>query len=271
MPFETNEKELRNRIGNKMIRPTTIPQTLAELKIEQAIAREALRLAFIQHREFAVSLKGVQRQRTIADAFRQTGDDSLVQMMKLDLLVGSGGVLSHAPRRVQSMRMMIDAFAPEGVTELAVDSIFMMPHLGVLSVVNEVAATQVFERDCLIYLGTCVAARGSFDVKRSVMRVQFRLPDGTGVDETLSANQLRHFPLERGTPIQATLTPLQSDLDVGAGPGKPREATLQGGVVGLIIDTRGRPLQIPEDPNVRVPLLQTWVSALGEYPDAGGR
>ena len=41
--------------------------------------------------------------------------------------------------------------------------------------------------------------------------------------------------------------------------------------MGLIIDTRGRPLQIPEDPNVRVPLLQTWVSALGEYPDAGGR
>ena len=28
--------------------------------------------------------------------------------------------------------MMIDAFQPEGVTELAVDSIFMMPQLGVL-------------------------------------------------------------------------------------------------------------------------------------------
>ena len=270
VPFDTNEKELRNRIGNKMIRPTTIPQTLAELKIEQAIAREALRLAFIQHREFAVSLKGVQRQRTIADAFRQTGDDSLVQMMELDLLVGSGGVLSHAPRRVQSMRMMIDAFAPEGVTELAVDSIFMMPHLGVLSVVNEEAATQVFERDCLIYLGTCVAARGSFNVERSVLRVQLRLPDGTGVDETLAANQLRLIPLARGAPVSATLTPLQRDLDVGAGPGKPLETTLQGGVVGLIFDTRGRPLQIPEDPSVRVPLLQTWVSALGEYPDAGG-
>ncbi len=29
--------------------------------------------------------------------------------------------------------MMIDAFLPEGVTELAVDSIFMMPQLGVLA------------------------------------------------------------------------------------------------------------------------------------------
>ncbi|MBT8496512.1 MAG: glutamate mutase L, partial [Deltaproteobacteria bacterium] len=79
VPFELREEELRDRIGNKMIRPTTIPQTLDELKIEQAIAREALRLAFIQHKEFAVELRGVQQERTIADAFRQTGSgDTLV-------------------------------------------------------------------------------------------------------------------------------------------------------------------------------------------------
>lgn len=271
VPFDTNEKALRNRIGNKMIRPTTIPQTLEELKIEQAIAREALRLAFIQHREFAVGLKGVQRQRTIADAFRQVGDDSLVQMMSLNLMVGSGGVLSHAPRRSQSMRMMIDAFAPEGVTELAVDSIFMMPHLGVLSTVNELAATQVFERDCLIYLGTCVAPAGPCDPSRPMLRLQARLPDGAGIDREITGGQLVHIPLQRETPMKATLTPLQKELNVGAGPGKPLETTLQGGVVGIVIDTRGRPLQIPEDAAVRVPLLQKWVEALDEYPAAGAR
>ena len=81
--------------------------------------------------------------------------------MALDLLVGSGGVLSHAPRRGQSMLMMIDAFLVEGVTELAVDSIFMMPHLGVLSTIHPDAATEVFEKDCLVRLGTCVATVGA--------------------------------------------------------------------------------------------------------------
>ena len=57
--------------------------------------------------------------------------------------------------------MMIDAFEPEGFTELAKDSIFMMPHLGVLAQVHPQAALEVFERDCLIYLGTCVAAKGT--------------------------------------------------------------------------------------------------------------
>jgi uncharacterized protein (TIGR01319 family) len=270
VPFDIDEKGLRNRIGNKMIRPTTIPQTLEELKIEQAIAREALRLAFIQHKEFAVALKGVQKQRTIADAFRQTGQETLVQMMELDLVVGSGGVLSHAPRRVQSMRMMIDAFAPEGVTQLAVDSIFMMPHLGVLSTVNEEAATQVFEKDCLIYLGTCVAPIGPLDVNKPVLDVTLEVPStGERVSRTLDARELWRVEATHDDEVRAEITPRQSSLDVGAGPGKTLTTTLRGGVVGIVFDTRGRPIDIPADPAARVPLLKRWVADLGEYPEEG--
>ena len=108
VPLNIDEKELTNRIGNKMIRPTTVPQSLEELIIEQAIAREALRLSFIQHKEFAVRLKGIQQERTISDAFDQSASgETLVNMMNLDLLVGSGGVLSHAPRREQAARMLL--------------------------------------------------------------------------------------------------------------------------------------------------------------------
>ena len=161
VPFNIDMSELINRIGNKMIRPTTVPQSLEELFIEQAIAREALRLSFEQHKNFAVGLKGVQRERTISDAFEQsTSGKSLVNMMDLDLLVGSGGVLSHAPRREQSTKMLIDAFLPEGITQLAVDSIFMMPLLGVLANIDKdelkedasQAALEVFDNDCLNFV-----------------------------------------------------------------------------------------------------------------------
>ena len=53
VPFDMEESEVRNRIKNKMIRPTTIPQSLEELILEQALAREALRLAFEQHKSLA--------------------------------------------------------------------------------------------------------------------------------------------------------------------------------------------------------------------------
>ena len=157
-----------------MIRPTTIPQTLEELIIEQSIAREALRLSFIQHKKFAVSLKGIQQERTISDTFEQKiSGETLVNMNDLDMIVGSGGVLSHAPRREQSYRMLIDSFLPESITEIAVDSIFMMPQLGVLSSVHEEAALEVFNKDCLIRLGTCIAPVGTGNVGDVILDYSF--------------------------------------------------------------------------------------------------
>ena len=147
VPFDLNELQLRNQVKNKMIRPTSIPYSLEDLIFEQAVAREALRLSFDQHKSLAVGLKGVQKQRSISDIFSQTeAGSTLVNMMDCGLIIGSGGVLSHAPRRQQSALMMIDSFYPEGFTKLAVDSIFMMPHLGVLSEVHpEAAKTGFFE------------------------------------------------------------------------------------------------------------------------------
>ena len=69
LTFDIEESDIRNRIKNKMIRPTTIPQLLEDLKLEHAIAREALRLAFEQHKALAVGLKGVQKQREISETF----------------------------------------------------------------------------------------------------------------------------------------------------------------------------------------------------------
>jgi hypothetical protein len=266
VPFELDEAELRDRIGNKMIRPTTIPQTLDELKIEQAIAREALRLSFVQHKQFAVKLRGGQQERTISDAFDQDSTSTLVDMMRLDLLVGSGGVLSHAPRRTQSMMMMIDAFGVEGVTELAVDSIFMMPHLGVLSTVHPAAATEVFEKDCLVRLGTCVAPVGSSRAGHTVLEVELRLPGGKSERHSVKPGDLRLLPLGNDEVAEAILTPARG-VDVGAGPGERVIKALRGGVCGLVLDGRGRrPMPLPVARAARVAAAARWTEAMGLYP-----
>ncbi len=267
VPFSVDEVELRNRIKNKMIRPTTIPQTLDDLVIEQALCREALRLSFEQHKALAVGLKGKQTARDISDAFDQTGSgESLVDLVDLGLLVGSGGVLSHAPRRSQSMLMMIDAFLPEGITELAVDSIFMTPQLGVLSTVHELAATQVFERDCLIMLGSCVAPMGAGKSGQPCVSVQWAPQSGAPTTRLVPFGQLVCLPLPEGGRVHVTATPERA-FDVGAGRGKPVTRTVRGGVVGLVIDTRGRrPFALPVDPATRIARLREWNRALDLYP-----
>ena len=258
LPFDIEEYEVRNRLRNKMIRPTTIPQTYEDLLLEQAVAREALRLAFIHHKQLARGLKGVQQQRTIGEALEQaeTGK-TLVQMMKLNMIVGSGGVLSHAPRRAQAALMMMDAYQPEGVTMLAVDSIFMMPQLGVLSTVHPEAAAQVFDRDCLIRLGSCVAPVGQGKEGEPCLTIEYN-----GKSETFRYGELRVLPLGVGETLQATIKPARG-FDVGAGKGRTVEATLEGGVVGVVVDTRGRPLQLPPDDATRRQKLIEWMTALG--------
>ena len=273
VPFDIDRKELTNRIGNKMIRPTTVPQSLEELFIEQSIAREALRLSFKQHKEFAVGLKGIQKERTISDAFDQTtSGESLVNMMDLDLLVGSGGVLSHAPRREQSAKMLIDAFMPEGITQLAVDSIFMMPQLGVLAHVDKKefsedarkAALEVFHKDCLIRLGTCITPIGKAKPGEVILNIVLTLSDGTTKEKELISGEIVRLeaPYE---PIQAVLKP-SKNMDIGGGNGQEIEANIYGGTVGLIFDGRDRPITIPTNQEERLKSIRSWSDALNEYP-----
>ena len=266
VPFTIDERTLRNRIKNKMIRPTTIPQTLDELQIEQAIAREALRLALIHHKSLATGLKGVQQERTISDVFEQQASGmTLIDMLKLDLIVGSGGILSHAPRRIQSMLMMVDAYEPTGCTRLSVDSIFMMPHLGVLSTINEKAATDVFVRDCMVYLGTCVAPIGQGKDGDVCADYEITWPDGTTTKEQLRFSEMRLFPLETGKQATIKVQPTKQ-INMGAGAGTAVTKEVHGGVAGLLLDGRGRPLRLPVEQQARIAALTKWFDAVGLYP-----
>jgi len=264
VPYDCDERTLRNRVKNKMIRPTTIPQTLEALIFEQAVSREALRLAYIQHREFAVGLSGVQQQRTVGDAFsQQTGRHSLVDNMRLNLLVASGGVLSHAPRMVQTAQMLVDAFEPEGITRLAKDSIFMMPHLGVLAQVHPRAAMEVFERDCLVYLGTCIAPKGLGKPGQPICKYCFQGSLTESGD--LLFGDLKRLPLADGATSEVTLEPARG-FDVGAGPGQTLAVTVHGGTVGVILDGRGRPLALPTDRTTCQSTVARWNKNLEMYP-----
>ncbi len=267
VPFTIDEQTLRNRIKNKMIRPTTIPQTLDELQIEHAISREALRLALIHHKSLATGLKGIQQERTISDVFeQQTSGRTLIDMLKLNLIVGSGGILSHAPRRIQSMLMMVDAYEPLGLYHaVGRQHFYDAASWGCSRRSMNKAATDVFVRDCMIYLGTCVAPIGQGKRRRPLRRLRDRVsrwstcerPIGVWRTQAVSAGA-RHESQHHATPAKSV------NLGTGAGAAMTRE--VMGGAVGLLLDGRGRPLQLPAEQSARVAALKKWFNAVGLYP-----
>jgi hypothetical protein len=241
-----------------MIRPTTIPQTYEDLLIEHAVAREALRLAFDHHKSLARSLKGTQQQRDVGQIFdqKQTGE-TLIKMMKLDMLIGSGGVLSHAPKRAQSALMMMDAYQPEGITMLTVDSIFMMPHLGVLSEHFYQAAREVFEYDCIVKCGHLIAPVGEGRAGETCVTVT-----GEGVNLSVPYGSVAVVPCGREEFKELTVTPAKL-FDVGEGKGKAVNRKLEGGTVGIMVDARGRPFNLPTESAERVRKLREWLESMG--------
>jgi len=271
LPFEIEPSEVRNRLRNKMIRPTTIPQTYEDLLIEHAVSREALRLAFLHHKSLARDLVGVQQGGLDRLMSEQATGQTLVKMLELDMIIGSGGVLSHAPRRAQSALMMMDAYQPEGITMLTVDSIFMMPHLGVLSEHVYEAAKEVFERDCIVKIGTCIAPVGTGKVGEPCVTVK-----GNKIDISVPFGQIKVVPINIDETPELVVEPAKT-FDVGGGKGKAvtvkrfdtskghRDQTtnLIDGQLGLIIDTRGRPFDIRLEMAGRVANLRSYLEAMG--------
>ena len=265
IPFKIETADLQKKVKNKMIRPTTIPQTLEELIIEHAVAREALRLGLNHHRTIATRLKGVRVKRNVGDILNQAMEESYIKMMDIGAICGTGGLLSHAPRRVQSMLILTDSFQPEGITRIFQDSVFMMPHLGLLSTQYPDIALEIFEKDCLVPLGTVIAPAGHREEGTEAMTIEFKKKEETN-EITINSGDLIRLPLGEEETAEVEIHP-RKRLDIGEGDGKSLVATIHGGVVGVLIDTRGRPINIPENSQEKTEKLLHWLKNLNMYPD----
>jgi hypothetical protein len=142
-----------------------------------------------------------------------------------------------------------------------------MPHLGVLAQVHPEASLEVFERDCLVYLGTCVAPRGQGKAGRPCFR--FSLTTKAGVESgVMNVGEMRSLPLADGEVGTMAVEP-EKGFDVGAGPGKPVQREVRGGAVGVVLDARGRPLVLPGSRAESSAAMGEWVRRLDLYDERG--
>ena len=241
LPFTATEEEVREYVLNHMLHPEVIPTTVRELQISQAFAREALTLTV----EMA-------KQRNF-------------EWLDADLILATGGVLSHAPRYGQAALMLLDALQPRGVTSLVLDRTMLVPQLGAVATVAPVAAVQVNENDAVTHrLGTCVIPFGAIPEGQTAVRVGVEYRNGRQLTVDVMGGSIEVIPLRSNEQALLSLFPAPG-VDVGLGPGERARAAeeIDGGLIGLIIDARGRPLALSTNERERQARLQQWMQAIG--------
>jgi len=255
IPKEMGEREVRNIIGNMMVlQPTSL--TSDEVLVQQAAAREAIRLAVENHKGIASRLKGVRIVRTVADIFGQTLEPTYLDLMRTRVVVGRGKIFTQN-QISDAATVLLDALQPEGVTEIMVDRLDVMPHLGMLLKTNPDAAKQILLREGLSRLATCVAFRGRSTNGQVTMKVKITRSDTATSEHEVRFGELKTIALGNGERAKLEVTPRRG-LDVGMGRGRTLTSEVIGGELGLILDARGRPFNMIAEKDI----LVKWKNSL---------
>jgi hypothetical protein len=241
LPFDIAENELRQYVLNHMLHPHVVPTSQRDLQISQAFAREALILT--------------------VEAAKQNN----FSWIDADLILATGGIFAHAPKYGQVVLMLLDALQPRGVTSLVLDRTMLISQLGAIATVAPVAAVQVNENDAVTHrLGTCVIPFGTISKSEIAVRVGVEYTNGRQLMVDVMGGSIEVIPLRTNEQALLSLFPAPG-VDVGLGPGERARAAeeIDGGLVGLIIDARGRPLELPADEKERQARLLQWMQAIG--------
>ena len=92
------------------------------------------------------------------------------------------------------------------------------------------------------------------------------MPDGKTIEESLPYGDLRVLPLDIDQTAEIEIVPAKN-FDVGEGKGRHVKKKISGGVVGIVIDTRGRPVTLAKDKASRMEQIRQWTKAIRAYPE----
>jgi hypothetical protein len=247
LQLDISPNTLREYLFQKSLYPSAIPATLDEQAITQAIARQALYL----------SVRTAQKDFPANAHAARTG-----LMPPLDLIIGGGGAVSDGTSLGQSLLLLLDGIQPIGILPVLLDQNNLLPLLGAASSRNHYLPVQVIESGAFIGLGTIVSVIASANYGDQVLRARLAYADGTEARAEVKFGGLEILPLPTGESARLSLQPLRR-ADAGLGPGKSGAITVTGGALGVVIDARGRPLQLPGDPVRRRELIKKWHYTVG--------
>ncbi len=229
---------VRDYLWQKSLYPASIPATAESLSIEQAAAREIIHAVMQVHRA-------------------QLKDDSA----SYELILASGATLSQTPSPGEALMMLLDGIQPVGITSIILDRHGLTSGLGAAAPINSLLPVQVVDSSAYVNLATVITPLSSARQGTPIVRVSMEYGQSSMAQLDIKQGSLVAFPLPPGQTASIHLEPAHGTII-----DPYRKASgfkIWGGLCGVVIDARGRPLTLPEDPALRKETIKHWSSVVG--------
>ena len=249
IPLDIPAETVRDYIYQKSIYPASLPATLEDLAIEQALARQTLSVAF----------------NTLEKDFpRQINRAAPGLAPYFEPILACGSVISRAPTLGQSLLILLDAIQPVGITTVILDQNNLLAALGAAASRNSILPVQILESGAFLGLATVVSPYTTVRPGTPILTGRLVYQNGNESQIDIRQGALEVLPLPVGQSGRLHLKPLHH-TDIGLGPDNTHNAgfPVTGTALGLVIDARGRPLHLPSEPARRHEIIKKWLWTLG--------
>jgi len=230
LPFNISRKDMRNYVMNKTLRPASIPATVKDLYIEQAMLKAGVRHLL---------------QEMVPGA----------GALPLNLLIGAGGPLTGTGSAGYDAMLLLDTLQPTGVTVLQNDPYGLIPAMGSIATRAPEVVVQLMDGGSLNYLGVCIAVDGKPPMDKPVLRVTVTPDEGDVTEHDVLGGHIWAFRLPRGRRAEVKIRCRRGTSVNGK---RGVKLMVDGGAIGILIDARGRPVPLGKSAADRAMLLPMW-------------
>jgi hypothetical protein len=234
---------IRDRIANKASQPNIIPLNDLELHLELGMAQRAI-------------------QRALAEATEGLGLPPSGTIPEIDLLLLRGRVLTGAPNLGKAMLALINGLEPGGIFRVIADDGAVLPAMGLLAAKDARLVVEIIDSGVLDSWGWVIVPEGSSRSGQIALEASLQAGSTEAVQLEIMSGSLAVLPLATNEVAEITLKPA-AGIDVGNGKGKSRTLRLKGGLLGIVIDARGRPLPKAKDADMYQNLIQQSLREIG--------
>lgn len=224
----TSRSYLEEYLLHKSINPALTPVTHLEEDIEYAIAQQVLKLALM---DFTGSKSWDLRRKPkhSIDTFS-------------NILI-SGSIFSLSQDLLKTADRLLDGIQPVGASALYLDSNQIINALGAAASINPFSVVQVLESGIFTHLFSVISVDSKSREGETILRIKIIEKNQEESHFEIRKGDLLKLPLTKGQRAEIFLQPFHG-CDVGMGsPGRGGAIYVTGGLFGVIVDGRGRPLR----------------------------